>query len=343
VIDFRYHLVSIIAVFLALAIGIVVGANELQPTTETALNKAARAVTQQNQSLTRQNKILQQQVSADQDFAQAAAPRLLGHLLAGQSVVLVTAPGADGQVIAGVTTALQQAGATVTGQLSLSAQFFEGTDRAEGNLTQLAQSLASAAGMTVPNQPASDPVSGQTEAAQVIAAAIVSKNGAGLTGAQGHAILDGFGQNGYLQISNTGSGSATALAQATMAVVIAPSTPPTGTGSNAANLALITVAQQLQAASHGTVLAGSQAGSVPGSAIDQVSGTGKVSTVDYADMAVGQVVTAQALWELLTGHAPTSYGVNPGAVPSPAPTPSASPTTGPPASPSAGAARQVKK
>jgi Copper transport outer membrane protein, MctB len=335
VIDFRYHLVSIIAVFLALAIGIVIGANELQPTTETALNKAASTVTQQNKNLTQQNKNLQQQVSADQDFAQAAASRLLGHVLAGQGVVLVTAPGADGKVITGVIAALQQAGATVTGQLSLNAQFFESTDSTEGKLTQLAQSLASAAGMTVPNQPASITVSGQADAAQVIAAAIVTKNGSGLTGAQSQAVLGGFGQSGYLQISSASNGNATTLAQATMAVVVAPSTPPTGTGSSPANLALIAVAQQLKAASAGTVLVGSQAGSGPGSAIDEVSGTGKVSTVDYADQAVGQIITAQALWELLTGHSPTSYGVNPGAVPSPAPTPSVSPTTT--------AARQVRK
>ena len=38
-IDFRYHLVSIVAVFLALAIGIVLGSTELQGTT---LDVAAR-------------------------------------------------------------------------------------------------------------------------------------------------------------------------------------------------------------------------------------------------------------------------------------------------------------
>jgi len=38
VIDFRYHLVSIVAVFLALAIGIVLGAAELQGPTYNILN-----------------------------------------------------------------------------------------------------------------------------------------------------------------------------------------------------------------------------------------------------------------------------------------------------------------
>ena len=40
-IDFRYHLVSIVAVFLALAIGIVLGSTELQGHTIDALNAAS--------------------------------------------------------------------------------------------------------------------------------------------------------------------------------------------------------------------------------------------------------------------------------------------------------------
>ena len=38
-IDFRYHLVSIVAVFLALAIGIVLGSTELQGPTYNLLNQ----------------------------------------------------------------------------------------------------------------------------------------------------------------------------------------------------------------------------------------------------------------------------------------------------------------
>ena len=94
VIDFRYHLVSIIAVFLALAVGIAVGANALRPT-EAFLSKAASEVSKKNNSLTQQNAMLQQQINADQAFAQAGSTRLLAHLLTGQSAVLVTAPGAD--------------------------------------------------------------------------------------------------------------------------------------------------------------------------------------------------------------------------------------------------------
>jgi hypothetical protein len=327
VIDFRYHLVSIIAVFLALAIGIVIGANELQPTTEQFLRKAASAVTQQNKNLSQQNKNLQQQVTADQAFAQAGAMRLIGHLLEGESVVLVEAPDASSDAISGLTTVLHQSGARITGQVLLQPQFFENGDANETRLTQLAQSLAPQAGVTLSPGQAGDAISGQALAAQVIAAAITTSDGAGLSGTDSRAVLGGFGQNGYLQISGPAGGSVQSLSPATMAVVVEPNAPPSDNDSSPANLALIALAEQLTRASHGAVLAGSQPGSGPGSAIDQLAGAGKVSTVDNTDQPVGQIVTVQALKELLSGRPPASYGVGPGTAPSPAPTPSDSPAT----------------
>ena len=44
-IDFRYHLVSIVAVFLALAIGIVLGSTELQGTTYNFLDRTTAKLT----------------------------------------------------------------------------------------------------------------------------------------------------------------------------------------------------------------------------------------------------------------------------------------------------------
>ncbi|MGH3399641.1 MAG: copper transporter, partial [Streptosporangiaceae bacterium] len=77
-IDFRYHLVSIIAVFLALAIGLAIGANVLSLATTKALQQEAKRVTGENNRLIKQNNTLKQQISADQTFAGASASRLLG-------------------------------------------------------------------------------------------------------------------------------------------------------------------------------------------------------------------------------------------------------------------------
>jgi Copper transport outer membrane protein, MctB len=327
VIDFRYHLVSIIAVFLALAIGIVVGSTALQPAVESSLHALEQRLERQINQVTQDNTALSQQIDADQAFAQASRARLIGHLLTGQDVVVVTAPSPNGQAVTGLTTALQAAGATITGTVALQPLFFDDSDSTEAKLNQLAQQLASAAGLSVSDAGSRDAVAGQEAAAQVIAAAIATKTDPDvLSAAQSQAILGGFAAAGYLQVTGAG-GSATSLAPAGLAIVVAPASPPSSSDASPANLALVSVAEQLQAASHGTVLAGSLAGSGPGSAIDEATGGGKVSTVDEADSASGQIVTVQALSLLLSGHPPGSYGVHPGAVPSPAPTPSVTPAT----------------
>jgi hypothetical protein len=264
--------------------------------------------------------------ASDQAFAQAAAPLLLSHLLDGQSVVLVSAPGAEPQVINGIGAAVRQAGGTVTGQLEMQQQFFDTSATTEHSLTALAQlAPPGTAGTGQSSQQAADPqLAGQIAAASVLAAAIVTRNVPALSPAQSHAILAGFAQGGFLLASKP------VLAPATLAVVITPATPPTAADSDPANLALIYLTQKLSATSLGAVLAGSISGSGSGSAIDElVSGnTGiEVSSVDNADTESGQIIAVQALSQLLAGHKPANYGVGPGAVPSPAPTPS--PTVSP--------------
>ena len=337
-IDFRYHLVSIVSVFLALAIGIVVGATALKPEVANTLNHATTAEAKANNVLYAHNQQLKDEIGADQAFAQAAEGSLLRGLLAGQNVVLVLAPGADSPTVGGVTTALQKSGAVVTGQVVLSQQFFD-TGSVNEQLLKTTATNSVPPGIALPNSATDPQISGQQAAAQVIAAAIVNKDGlATLTAKASQQVLTGFGNAGFLQV-NGGNGSSVLTGQATMAVVVLPATVPPTKTSGPFNLALVSLAQDLQASSKGALLAGSFKGSGPQSAIDAVvSGNAgvKLMTVDNADTVVGQIFVAQALNQLLTGSAgPTAYGVRPATVPSPAP--SASPT------PSASSSQPTRK
>ncbi len=105
-IDFRYHLVSIVAVFLALAIGIVVGSTALKPAVLSGLQKTATAEKKRIDALYAQNRLSQNELNAAQAYAQAGEHVALNGLLDGQRVVLVTAPGFNGAVATGVTSAL---------------------------------------------------------------------------------------------------------------------------------------------------------------------------------------------------------------------------------------------
>lgn len=328
-IDFRYHLVSIVAVFLALAIGLVVGSTALQPAVVSALNKASSVEAQRNRSLYAHNSQLKSQIAAEEAFAQAAEHNLLHGLLDGEHVVLVLAPGADGPTVDGITKALQTAGAAVTGQVVLSAQFFDTSAVTEQQLTTTATSLAPS-GVSLPSSTTDPQVSGQQAAARVIAAAIANKDGVPtLSQQQTQQILTGFGDAGFLQVNGPGGGPSLA-GQATMAVVVVPGTVPPPKTSGPFNLALISLTNDLQEASKGAVLTGPMLGSGPRSAIDSViSGAAGVtlSTVDNADMTTGQIIVVQALHELLKPNAtPAAYGVRPGTVPSPAPSVTPSPT-----------------
>ncbi len=103
----------------------------------------------------------------------------------------------------------------------------------------------------------------------------------------------------------------------------------------------MSVAQQLNLAGNGTVMAGQVSGSGAGSAIDVLRSSGRAdhfSSVDDADTTIGQIIVAQALYEQATSGHSGNYGSlasATAAAPSPAPTPSPSATASATASQSA--------
>jgi Copper transport outer membrane protein, MctB len=322
VIDFRYHLVSIIAVFLALTVGVVLGTTALNGPLTAGLRKSVSTARHEAENLGSENQSLHQQISSDQRFAQAAEPVLLAHLLSSERIVVVTAPGAPSQVTGSVTQALTQAGAKIVGQVNVQSMFFTPGSNVRNALSLLTQKLTPIGVSLRSGTP-------QAQAEQLIASAILTQDGLGepAPGSQdsaGAAILTGFSTGGFLSVSGPD------IVHATLAVVITPASPPATAGSNTAAQALVALCQQLNLADQATVVAGSAAGSGPGSAIQLLrSGAqiGHLSTVDDADTTSGQIVVAQALQELLTEAKPGNYGTGSGASapgPSPAPSPSAS-------------------
>ncbi|HEX9065893.1 MAG TPA: copper transporter [Streptosporangiaceae bacterium] len=331
-IDFRYHLVSIVAVFLALAIGIVIGATALKPAVTSTLAREAKAEARRNKSLYAHNTQLKREIAADESFAAAAEGRLLPGLLTGQSVVLVLAPNTDSATVAGVTTALREAGATLTGQVVLTSQFFDTTAANEQTMAAAAKSLAPA-GLVPPKSTPDPQISGQQAVAQVLAETIAARDGlATLTQAELNKVLAGFASGQYLQVKGA-SGSTRLNGQASLAVVMIPQTVPPAKVSDPFNRALVWLTQDLAETTRPTLMAGPLLGSGPRSAIEAVtSGSAGVAltTVDNAETKFGQIIVAQALRKLLEpGTQPTAYGVRPGTVPSPAPSPSVSPSSTP--------------
>jgi hypothetical protein len=328
VIDFRYHLVSIVAVFLALAIGIVLGATELQGHTIDALNAASNYLRSQLDAANAQRGNYQLLTSAEEQYLQAAEPKLLAHLLDGQRVVLITEPGAQSSVVDGIKQAVKDAQATVSGQVALQPAFSDTSGATQSSLSIINGTVAGNDGTQL--NPATNPqTAAQQQAAQLIATAILEKtaNQSGLSAVQALALLTAYGQQGYLTV--TGNPGAPAI-RATLAVLVTPQNAPPDGANDPANQVLLTITQQFATASAATVVAGGTTGSAqPGSAISALrssSVSSAVSSVDDADMTLGQITVADALHSQLAGGKPNSYGISGASAVSPTPLPSAAPS-----------------
>jgi hypothetical protein len=147
-INFRFHVVSLTAVFLALAVGIAMGATVVQKKTVDALDARIKAVEQKVTPLEHQVDQLNAEHAADVDHAAAAADVAVSGRLAQVNVMLVAAEGADRSATGGLRDALLRAGANVEGTLWLTSKL---------RLDRPADTQALAAALNVSAQPA-DPL-----------------------------------------------------------------------------------------------------------------------------------------------------------------------------------------
>ena len=123
-IDFRYHLVSLIAVFLAVALGIVIGTTALNPPLLADIKNQVSALEKDKRSLEDRTQQLQSQVNSTDSFADAVAPALVEGTLAGHSVLLVvTNKDVPSDSIDQLTSLIGDAGGTVSGTLTLQPEY----------------------------------------------------------------------------------------------------------------------------------------------------------------------------------------------------------------------------
>jgi hypothetical protein len=347
VIDFRYHLVSIVAVFLALAIGIVLGSTELQGPAYNLLDKTTSKLQNELGQVSSQRDAAQQQATEGEMYAQAVEPTVLRGLLTKQRLLIVTEPGAQSSVVSGISTAALAAGASITGQINLATKFFDTSGTTQDSLNVTTTDVAQAAGLALDSS-----ATYQQQAAQVIATEILTKGDAGSAGKPPAAgqdtnaatMLQAYAASQFL--STTGQPGN----NATLAVVVTPQNPPSDGSTDQIDQVLIPLVTELAAKSSATVVVGSSAGSGAGSPIAVLRSnnvSSQVSTVDDADLVAGQTVAMQALAVGLAGGKAGSYGFTANGAtaiaPSPAPSPSASASASVSTAPTSPTKKKVKK
>ena len=114
---------SIVAVFLALGIGIVMGSGVLGGPILEGLERRADAVLNRNDSLREQIAELERDQEQMQDFASTVAPALVSGELLGREIVLIELDGTDGALIRSIENAVEEAGGAIPTRIVLSNRF----------------------------------------------------------------------------------------------------------------------------------------------------------------------------------------------------------------------------
>lgn len=123
-INIRYHIVSITAVFLALGIGVALGSTFLDRATvnvlETQINSAEKRIKATNEENDRLNQQVSQSRERDAALILIGSEPLLADQLKDVPVLVVAAPGVDSDSVDVLSTILERSGADFRGTMELS-------------------------------------------------------------------------------------------------------------------------------------------------------------------------------------------------------------------------------
>jgi hypothetical protein len=299
VIDFRYHIVSLVAVFLALGVGIVLGSGPLDEQIQGTLQTQTDDLRSQQRELRSQVTDLQGQVAVGEQLAQEIVDPLTANQLTDRSIVIFTLPGTDKDLVDGATKVLERAGATVNGTVDITDVYVDPT-KAKAPLEDLALRLVPP-GVEFPD--GATPIE---RVGIVLARATVTSERRGTQGVDQRAaeVLAGLQELGAVEVTGEPG------RRSDLAVVVAPA-PPTkkvdADAAKAANDALLGLVAALDAGSRGAVVTGPRESANAGGFVNLVRKSDDkargVSTVDLADSTIGQIGLTLALVEQTRGAA----------------------------------------
>lgn len=298
-ISLRYHVVSIAAAFLALAVGVVLGSTALSDALLSGLSDRKSELAERVTELEAERNGLRARLADADAFAGSVAPSVVGGLLEQRSVVLVTTPRARAADREAIGELIRSAGGSVTGEVRLTESF---TDPARADQVRDIVTRLQPAGVRLPTE--TDP--GTLAGALLGSVLLLDKDSAQpqSTPDERAAVLAGLAEGGFVEPGEQ-------VWPAQLAVVLTSGTAPGQTGGDRATT-LARFATQFDRAGAGAVLAGdtdsARGSGAIGMARADTSAGSVLSTVDNVDTSAGRVVTVLALREQLEGGA-GSYGV----------------------------------
>jgi hypothetical protein len=315
VIDFRYHLVSLIAVFLAIALGIVIGTTALNEPILADIKNQVSDLEGDKRSLEDRTQQLQAQLNTSEAFDEAIAPALVDGTLSGSSVLLVvTNEDVAPDTVDQVTALIGEAGGTVTGTLNLRPEY------SDPSSSSALQGYVTGSGLPTGVQLPEVDDAGQLVGALLAQVLMIPPTGVAPDGVAVSSVLAGLSALDVL----TPEGDS--VAPADYAVVL---TAGAFTGDDAAerNATVAELVAALDSAGSGAVVAGDAASAAENGLVGLIRAdptlSAAVSTVDNVDTAAGQISTVLALGQEGEGTS-GKYGTGEDTQPVP-PVPAATP------------------
>lgn len=293
-ISFRYHIVSIVSVFLALAVGVALGGGPLKGEVDNTLVEQVEADRRAKAELRAQNAALGAGNQFTDEFSTASASRLLAGSLEDRPVTLVVLPGAQQRTISSMTELISAAGGSVGATIRVSEGLLDVSNK------QLVDELGSQLLDGVPDVSVSDDAGTYERLGAILARAVATdEDGGAAVDDAANSILSGLSTADLLSPAGD-------LERRGSLVLFLTGEGPTADSQDGASAVVTSLAQAMDTATDGVVVAGPLSSARGDGAVaavrKEVVTAQDVSTVDVLDRVAGQVVAAMALAEQARGE-----------------------------------------
>ncbi|MEV5966396.1 copper transporter [Kribbella sp. NPDC051952] len=292
-IDFRYHIVSIVAIFFALGAGVVLGAGPLKGTGSEIVQNQAKVDRQQLADARAEIVDLKALDKYRDDYVAKVTAGLTDNKLTGKKIAIVTMPSADNDLTNGIQDELEKAGGQITTKVALDAKLFDPGQR------QLVETLVQqlvTADIGIPKDSTT-----YERAGMILARGIAAKEEGKPTDADATKAIGGLTGAKLLSLKPSQPPERASL------IVVVAANPPTPLPNNSTYSDSVDFLEGLDQGSAGTVVAG-----VPDTAKDggllkalrsDSEATKIVSSVDVADLPAGRMTIVFSLVEQASGKA----------------------------------------
>jgi hypothetical protein len=306
-ISLRQHAFSLAAVFLALAVGVVLGSGFLSDTLLSSLRDEKRDLYTQIGGLNDQKNVLNEKLSAANNFDTQLGGRMVHDALGGKSVVVFRTPDAKDDDVAAVSKIVGQAGGTVAGTVSLTQEFVD------ANSAEKLRTVVNSSVLPAGQQLSSKLVDQGSQAGDLLGIALLVNTNPAIPpvdDTQRDTVLASLRDTGFISYQPSDH-----LGAANAALVITGGALPQDAGNQGVSVARFSAALAPHGA--GTLLAGRDGSATGGAAVAVTRAdagmTSAISTVDNVDTAPGRITAILGLHDLINGGHLGQYGTGHGA------------------------------